>query len=84
SVTDGAGNSGSASHPVIVDATLPAVTIERISGDDVVNAAEVAAGLNIGGRVINAQPGNTVTVTIAGREYKATVESDLSWTINVP
>ncbi|SUB72108.1 Uncharacterised protein [Pluralibacter gergoviae] len=28
--------------------------------------------------------GNTVTVTIAGKEYTTTVQSDLSWSVNVP
>ena len=48
-----------------------------------INAAEIASGQNISGRVINAEAGNTVTVTIAGKVYTATVQSDLSWTVNV-
>ncbi|KOQ82372.1 Ig-like domain-containing protein, partial [Pluralibacter gergoviae] len=84
SVTDAAGNSGNTTHTAIVDSRAPAVVIDRIAGDDVINAAEAAAGQNISGRVINAEVGNTVTVTIAGKEYITTVQPGLSWTINVP
>ena len=74
SVTDAAGNSGNTTHTAIVDSRAPAVVIDRIAGDDVINAAEAAAGQNISGRVINAEAGNTVTVTIAGKEYITTVQ----------
>ncbi|MGG5839969.1 Ig-like domain-containing protein, partial [Huaxiibacter chinensis] len=50
----------------------------------VVNAAEVAAGQSISGKVINAEAGNTVMVTIGGHQYTATVGSDLTWSVNVP
>ncbi|WP_049113026.1 Ig-like domain-containing protein, partial [Enterobacter bugandensis] len=32
----------------------------------------------------NAEAGNTVTVTIGGNSYTATVQNDLSWSVNVP
>ncbi|MGG5838653.1 Ig-like domain-containing protein, partial [Huaxiibacter chinensis] len=67
-----------------VDTALPAVTINTVAGDNVVNAAEVAAGQSISGKVINAEAGNTVTVTIGGHQYTATVGSDLTWSVNVP
>ncbi|MCE9994215.1 Ig-like domain-containing protein, partial [Enterobacter asburiae] len=84
SVTDAAGNSSSAAQGVQVDSTLPTVTINAIATDDVINAAEVAAGQTISGKVANAEAGNTVTVTVGGNTYTATVQSDLTWTVNVP
>lgn len=83
SASSNAGNTGGESRTVMVDSALPAVIVDRIAGDDVINAAEIASGQNISGRVINAEAGNTVTVTIAGKAYTATVQSDLSWTVNV-
>ncbi|WP_425591333.1 Ig-like domain-containing protein [Enterobacter soli] len=84
SATDSIGNSTSASHTVNVESVLPGVTINSVAGDDVINAAELAAGQTISGTVVNAQAGNTVTVTIGGNSYTATVQSDLTWSINVP
>ncbi|MFW3296603.1 Ig-like domain-containing protein [Enterobacter quasiroggenkampii] len=84
SATDSVGNSTSASHTVNVDSVLPGVIVNTIAGDDVINAAELAAGQTISGKVVNAEAGNTVTVTIGGNIYTATVQSDLTWSVNVP
>ncbi|HGE6929021.1 TPA: Ig-like domain-containing protein [Enterobacter cloacae] len=82
--TNGVGNSVSNSANLLVDTALPTVTINTVAGDNVINAAEVAAGQTISGTVANAEAGNTVTVTIGGNSYTATVQSDLSWSVNVP
>ncbi|WP_275256127.1 Ig-like domain-containing protein [Citrobacter freundii] len=84
SATDSVGNSTSTSHTVNVESVLPGVTINTIAGDDVINAAELANGQTISGKVVNAEAGNTVTVTIGGNTYTTVVESDLSWSVNVP
>ena len=84
SATDSVGNSTSATHTVNVESVLPGVIINTIAGDDVINAAELAAGQTISGKVVNAEAGNTVTVTIGGNRYTATVQSDLTWSVNVP
>ncbi|MCK7463006.1 Ig-like domain-containing protein [Enterobacter roggenkampii] len=84
SATDSVGNSTSASHTVNVESVLPGVIINTIAGDDVINAAELAAGQTISGKVVNAEAGNTVTVTIGGNRYTATVQNDLTWSVDVP
>ncbi|WP_446488239.1 Ig-like domain-containing protein [Enterobacter chengduensis] len=83
SATDGVGNSTSTSHTVNVESVLPGVIINTVAGDDVINAAELAAGQSISGSVVNAEAGNTVTVTLGGKTYTATVESDLTWSVSV-
>ncbi|MCK7182679.1 Ig-like domain-containing protein [Enterobacter kobei] len=83
SATDGVGNSTSTSHTVNVESILPGVIINTVAGDDVINAAELAAGQSISGSVVNAEAGNTVTVTLGGKTYTATVQSDLTWSVNV-
>ncbi|MCK7406109.1 Ig-like domain-containing protein [Enterobacter roggenkampii] len=84
SATDSVGNSTSASHTVNVESVLPGVIINTIAGDDVINAAELAAGQTISGKVVNAEAGNTVAVTIGGNRYTATVQNDLTWSVDVP
>ena len=82
--TNGVGNSVSSSANLLVDTALPTVTINTVAGDNVINAAEVAAGQTLSGTVANAEAGNIVTVTIGGHSYTATVQNNLSWSVNVP
>ncbi|WP_047647818.1 Ig-like domain-containing protein [Enterobacter asburiae] len=84
SAMDSVGNNTSTSHTVNVESVLPGMIVNTIAGDDVINAAELAAGQTISGKVVNAEAGNTVTVTIGGNSYTATVQSDLTWSVNVP
>ncbi|WP_415343446.1 Ig-like domain-containing protein [Enterobacter hormaechei] len=84
SATDSVGNSTSTSHTVNVESVLPGVIINTVAGDDVINAAELATGQTISGKVVNAEAGNTVTVTIGGNSYTATVQSDHTWSVSVP
>ena len=69
---------------MLVDSSLPVVTINTVAGDNVINAAEVAAGQTLSGKVTNAAAGDTVTVTVGGNTYTATVQGDLSWSVAVP
>jgi hypothetical protein len=80
-VTDSVGNSASTSHDVLVDSSLPVVTIDTLAGDNIVNAAEVAAGQTLTGKVTNAAPGDTVTIILGGQTYTATVQDDLTWSL---
>ncbi|HBE7364979.1 TPA: Ig-like domain-containing protein [Escherichia coli] len=85
SATDSTGNSGSTTHTVNVESLLPGVIINTVAGDDIINAAEIVVAQTISGQVTGtAAAGNTVTVTIGGNQYTATVQSDLSWSVSVP
>ncbi|HHZ6473512.1 TPA: BapA-related adhesin SiiEA [Escherichia coli] len=84
SVTDTAGNSNSASHNVLVNSALPAVTINAVATDDIINAAEAGNAQTISGQVTGAAAGDTVTVTLGGNTYTATVQANLSWSVSVP
>jgi hypothetical protein len=66
-----------------VDATAPTVTINTIAGDDILNAAEAKSDLTVSG-TSTAEAGQTVTVSLNGKDYTATVSADGSWTLNVP
>ncbi|MGU5285129.1 Ig-like domain-containing protein, partial [Escherichia coli] len=83
-VTDSTGNSNSASHNVQVNTALPGVTINPVATDDIINAAESGVAQTISGQVTGAAAGDTVTVTLGGNTYTATVQANLSWSVSVP
>ncbi|EOQ3434849.1 Ig-like domain-containing protein [Escherichia coli] len=83
-VTSNIGNSNTASHNVLVDSALPGVTINPVATDDIINAAEAGAAQTISGQVTGAAVGDTVTVTLGGNTYTATVQANLSWSVSVP
>ncbi len=84
SATDSVGNSTSTSHTVNVESVLPSVIINTVAGDDVINAAELATSQTISGKVVNAEAGNTVTVSVGGHSYTATVQDNLTRSVDVP
>ncbi|WP_124966014.1 Ig-like domain-containing protein, partial [Trabulsiella odontotermitis] len=84
SATNSVGNTVNASANLQVDTALPGVTINAIATDDIINAAEVAAGQTISGSVTRAAVGDTVTVQVGGNTYTTTVQTGLVWSINVP
>jgi len=90
--TDAAGNVGQASsvHTHAVDVTPPVPTITlnpNVTADDIISSAEAAAGNKIaitgtvGG---DAKPGDTVTLTVNGKDFTGTVAEDKSFSIEVP
>ncbi|HCK1602874.1 TPA: Ig-like domain-containing protein [Escherichia coli] len=83
-VTDSAGNSNSASHNVQVNTALPGATLNPVASDDIINAAESGVAQTISGQVTGAAAGDTVTVTLGGKTYTATVQGNLSWSVDVP
>ncbi|GAA3987356.1 hypothetical protein GCM10022279_07960 [Comamonas faecalis] len=87
--TDDAGNSATADadrgYDVDTDAPQASITIDPITGDDVINAEEAGKPVTITGTVGgDAKPGDTVIVTINGKDYTTTVQPDLSWSVEVP
>jgi hypothetical protein len=75
--TDGAGNISTARRDLTVD-TEQTVTIDTAAagGDGVINAAEAAGGVVLGG---TAQPGSSVAVTLGGTTRTALAGADGSW-----
>ncbi|WP_338557206.1 Ig-like domain-containing protein [Erwinia sp. E_sp_B04_8] len=82
-VTSAAGNSDTQTSTVTVDTFIdPAVIVNTLAGDDIVNAAEALAGLNVTGSV--AESTTTVVVNFNGTGYPATVGTDGLWTAAIP
>ncbi|MFE8045400.1 beta strand repeat-containing protein, partial [Brenneria goodwinii] len=88
--SDAAGNSttAAADHSYAVDTVAPeaTITIDTITADNVINAAESNQTISITGQVgANVQAGDTVTVTVGGESYQTTVNADgMTWSVNVP
>ncbi|MDM2733971.1 Ig-like domain-containing protein, partial [Citrobacter sp. Ct235] len=74
-MTNAAGNSGSATHDVTVDTAAPSVTLNSVTADDVINAAEQGADLVLSGTTTNVEAGQLVTVTLNGQTYTAQVQA---------
>lgn len=83
-ITDSAGNSSTQTHDVVVNTASVALTVNTLSGDDVINAAEAATSLVINGSSAQFASGTVVTVTLNGKSYTATIQSDGSWSTTVP
>ncbi len=81
--TDRAGNVSTVTSTVDVDTEVTPFAMSRNSAgvDQVVNAAEAANGIELGGEV---EPGSTVVVIFDGTTYGATVDASGSWSLTVP
>ena len=75
SVTNVSGNSADASRVVTVDTLPPSITIDNLTDDNIINATEAQQDLILSGSS-NAEAGQTVTVTLNGKHYQTTVQSD--------
>ena len=86
STTDTAGNTSSASdsESYSVDTTAPVISINVISGDDIINGTEDDSPVTISGTSGGAEVGQTVTVSLSGKTYTTTVQSGGAWTLDVP
>ncbi|WP_447885379.1 Ig-like domain-containing protein [Serratia fonticola] len=86
-LTDAAGNSTSVTHSLNVDANpanLPTLSIGAFAGDDIVNGAEALVTQALSGTTTNVEVGQTVTLTLNGKTYFATVQVGGGWSVNVP
>ena len=76
SVTNGVGNSGSAERDITIDANLPGLRVDTVAGDDVINSIEHRQNLIVTGSSDGLTAGTTLTVTVNGKTYPATVLAD--------
>ncbi|KKO44398.1 hypothetical protein VT06_17275, partial [Arsukibacterium sp. MJ3] len=87
--SDAAGNTvdsiGTSTHTVDTGATAGTVSVNNITADDVVNAAEAAGTITVTGTATGGDiaPGDVVTMIINGVTYTTTVQADGSWSVDV-
>lgn len=75
------GQSATSSRAILLDTTAPVATINMISGNDIVNAAEKLAGVVISG---TAEAKSSIRVTWGGAEFSAQADLAGRWTLTVP
>ncbi|BES83876.1 hypothetical protein PEC302110_09730 [Pectobacterium araliae] len=83
-VNNKAGNAASESHTISVDKSGDSIAINIIASDNLLNQAESLQPLAISGNTANVPAGQTVTVTLNGKNYTTTVAVDGSWTLQIP
>nr|WED69396.1 Ig-like domain-containing protein [Pectobacterium colocasium] len=87
---DAAGNTTTAntSHAYGVDTVAPtaSITIDDVTSDNVINAAESGQTIAVTGKVDNdVKAGDAVTVKVGTETYQTTVNADgKTWSVNVP
>ncbi|WP_146235413.1 Ig-like domain-containing protein, partial [Pectobacterium brasiliense] len=87
---DTAGNATTAntSHAYGVDTVAPvaSISIDNVTSDNVINAAESGQTIAVTGKVDNdVKAGDAITVTVGTETYQTTVNADgKTWSVNVP
>ncbi|WP_103791635.1 Ig-like domain-containing protein, partial [Pectobacterium atrosepticum] len=87
---DAAGNvtTANTSHAYGVDTVAPvaSISIDNVTSDNVINAAESGQTIAVSGNVDNdVKAGDAVTVTVGPETYQTTVNTDgKTWNVNVP
>ena len=64
-------------------ASPPALSINEIAGDDIINAIEKSGAVTVSGST-SAEPGQTVTVTLNSQNYTAVVQANGTFSANIP
>ena len=81
---DGAQNPIGIDGIVDVDLAPVSISVNSVTADNVLNAAEKGVDLVLSGLTTNVEPGQTVTITFAGHRYTTSVNNDGSWSYTVP
>jgi len=77
--TDESGNSTTSTDVLVVDTIAPAITVDTVEGDDIINAAEASDGVELTG---TGEAGATIEVTFQGETQTGTVAEDGSWSFS--
>ncbi|MBZ6395095.1 MULTISPECIES: Ig-like domain-containing protein [Pantoea] len=80
-VTDPAGNSSDLSTELRVATALPALTVNPLTDDGVINVADAQQPLSVSG---SGDEGDIIRVSLNGQTYSAVVAQEGSWSITVP
>ncbi|WP_455813384.1 Ig-like domain-containing protein [Pseudomonas graminis] len=81
--TDGWGQQGSSSTPIMIDTRDPQIIMNEISGDYVIDASEKGDDLLISGSAWG-EEGRTVDVLFNDQTWHAVVSSSGTWNLSIP
>ncbi|MFK8258130.1 Ig-like domain-containing protein [Erwinia sp. AnSW2-5] len=79
-VKDPAGNTSTQTSNLVVDVTAPLLTLDPVTGDNIINASEQQSGISITGMGEN---GATIVVTLNSKTYQTTVGINGQWSVDV-
>ncbi|WP_241650381.1 Ig-like domain-containing protein, partial [Rosenbergiella collisarenosi] len=82
--SDAYGNNAAITHPITVNNDQVALTIDTVSSDDMINAAEQQQALVLSGKTQHVEAGQSVIIKFAGQLFTANVEKEGSWHVTVP
>ncbi len=82
-VTDAAGNSRSVAGTVEVDLTPPGLTLDPVTGDDVVDPTESTGPIVLSGSS-DAGEGQAVTITLNNQVWTTAVDAEGNWSFTLP
>ncbi|WP_236225662.1 Ig-like domain-containing protein, partial [Pseudomonas pseudonitroreducens] len=86
--SDAAGNTSeaTATHAYAVHTAVPDIYlyIDKITGDDVIDASEAATSQPITGTTTGTNPGDVLKLTLNGVVYSTTVNASGAWSVTVP
>ncbi|WP_337010030.1 Ig-like domain-containing protein [Pantoea sp. AS142] len=90
SATNAAGTAATGSLPITVVAAdpgipaTPIITLNPFAGDNLLDNSEKATPQTVSGSTTSVEAGQIVTVTLGGQNYTALVNTDGSWSTQIP
>ncbi|PLR49917.1 hypothetical protein CYR40_02255 [Chimaeribacter arupi] len=83
-VTDAAGNTATATRFVNVNTDRAGLSIDPVTGDNLINAAEAGAAITLSGHALGVATGTVVNLTLNGHRYTARVDAEGHWATEIP
>ena len=84
SVMDAAGHRATASRNLNIKSDRDGLSIDPVTGDNLINGAEAGGALTLTGHTDGVQHGATVQLTLNSKHYTATVGEDGNWSATLP
>ncbi|STQ61171.1 adhesin for cattle intestine colonization [Pseudescherichia vulneris] len=83
-IVDLAGNVTTGQADFTTNFTSPQVIVDPVTGDNVLNTAELQLNQTLSGQTVNIPAGQVVTITLGTKTYYAQVMGDGSWKTTLP
>ena len=83
-IADPAGNVTTGQADFTTNFTSPQVIVDPVTGDNVLNTAELQLNQTLSGQTVNIPAGQVVTITLLAKTYYAQVMGDGSWKTTLP
>jgi len=83
-IVDRAGNVTTGQTDFTTNFTSPQVIVDPVTGDNILNTAELLLSQTLSGQTVNIPAGQVVTITLGNKTYYAEVMGDGSWKTILP